>query len=227
LELEAGVLVDDEDMIDTPFTFKWGATETSEIFFGWSPYIRVAARKGDESGVGDVVLGSRVRFVEEASRRPAAAFQLAAKLPSADTDSGLGTGLVDFFGAAIVTKAFDRTTFNGFYQVGVLSDPAGSNVIIEHGMALAVGHPIVQNLGGFTELTVILTPEQNNEAVLWVLGAGYGIHPSIAFDSALFVGLTDDATKFKITVGATVNLGSVGGWFRDDRSIKRPSNWLK
>ncbi|MDH3216413.1 MAG: hypothetical protein OEN01_09005 [Candidatus Krumholzibacteria bacterium] len=220
LEVEAGVFIDDEDMVDTPFAIKWGATETAELFVGWSPYVRVALREADESGVGDFVLGTRVRFLEEGPRRPAAAFQLTTKLPAADKDSGLGTGLVDFFGAAIVTKAFDRTTVNGFYQLGVLSDPAGGNVILEHDLAIAVGHPIVQNLGGFTELSVILTPNQNNEAVLWTLGMGYVVHPNVAFDSAVFVGLTDDTSRFAITFGTTVNVGRIGRWFQDDRGAK-------
>jgi hypothetical protein len=224
LELEAGVLVGDESRVDTPVTVKWGTTESSELFFGWSPYLRVASRAGDESGVGDLVLGTRVRFAEEDQRHPSAAVQLAAKLPTADDGKGLGTGLVDFFAAAIATRSLGRTTFNGFYQLGALSDPAGGNVIVEHGFAVAVGHPIVRDLGGFTELSLILTPEQKTEAVLWIVGAGYPVHPDIAFDSALFVGLTEDASKYAFTVGTTVNLGGVGSWFGRGGAERRASN---
>jgi hypothetical protein len=218
--VETGALADDDDTIDTPFTIKWGATETSELFFGWSPYLRVATGGTELSGVGDLVVGTRVRVLDEGPGRPAAAFQLAAKLPTADRDDGLGTGLVDFFGAAIVTKTFDLTTVNGFYQLGVIGDPGGGEVVLEHGLAVAVGHPLVQNLGGFTELAVILTPEQNNESVLWTFGLGYAVNQSVVFDSALFLGLTDDTSSFAGTVGVTINLGSVGGWFQNDGDLE-------
>jgi hypothetical protein len=131
VEVEAGYLVSQGNTMDTPLLAKWGVTETAEVYLGWSPYIRLAERGEDPQGYGDLVLGSRIRFREESRHGPAAAFELFAKLPSAQ-DADLGTGVVEVFVAGSVTKTFDLATLVGYYQLGVLTNPDGSDTLLEH-----------------------------------------------------------------------------------------------
>ena len=208
-EVEVGLAVDDQDGLDTPVAAKWGATEATELFLGFSPYLRVDGGADDPSGAGDLVAGGRVRFLEEKGGRPSAAIQFAAKLPSADEAEGLGTGEVDAFGAGILTKTIDLTTLVGYYQLGVLGEPAATGVDLEHGLAVAVAHPLAGDLGGFVEVAGVFTPDQDSEAVFTTIGLGYSASASIVLDAAVAIGLSNDAGDFSATIGATANLGSI------------------
>jgi hypothetical protein len=210
VEFEAGVSVDDNESVDSPLAIKWGATDNAELFLGWSPYVRSAVfGRIDEEGVGDIVVGTRVRFKEAQGRRPAGAFQLTTKLPLAESDKGLGTGLVDFFGAAIATGTVGRSTFVGFYQLGILSDPSGGDVDASHGIAFAWAHPVAHNLGGFIELTGVFIPSVKSEELFAIGGVGYNFRPNVVLDAAGLVGITDDAPDYLLTVGLTVNAGKL------------------
>lgn len=207
VEVELGVSVDDQESVDSPVNLKWGATESTELFVGWSPYVRAAAGE-TEQGVGDVVIGTRVRVNEASGAKPSGAFQMAAKLPVADEDKQWGTGVVDFFGAAIATSVFGGSTVTGFYQLGVLSDP-GATVDLSHGLSVAWAHPVATHLGGFVEITGVFTPSVDDETVFAIVGLGYSVRSNVALDAAGLVGLSPDAPDYLFTIGATVNVGKL------------------
>jgi hypothetical protein len=207
VEIEAGYLLAENTRMDTPVLAKWGATQTAEVYLGWSPYIRLAQRGEDPQGYGDLVVGSRIRFREETRRGPAAAFELFAKLPSAQNDQ-LGSGLVDVYAGGSLSKVFDLATLVGYYQLGVLSNPDAPNTLLEHMISAAVCRQLRGALQGFAEVAGVFTPEQDLDAVLTGFGLGYMVHESIIVDAEAFWGVTNDADAWLFTLGLTANLGS-------------------
>jgi len=209
IEAELGVAVDDQDQVDTPVTVKWGAGESSELFLSWSPYVRLEGERDAVEGAGDVVVGTRYRFTDEGENTPSAAFQLAAKVPTADDQDGLGSGEVDFALAGIVTKVINTATLVGYYEAGVLGVPSSGEVDIAHGIALAMGHPLLGRLNGFLEVAGVFIPDQDQSSVFSTLGAGYEWKTGLVLDSAVTIGLTDDASDLQFTIGTTINLGNL------------------
>ncbi len=207
VEIEAGLTVDPGDSVDVPTNTKVGLSEQTELFLGWSPYRHLDLRGPDGNGPSDLLVGTRHRFLDETDTRPAAALQLATKLPTGSTREGLSSGEVDFFAAGIVSKDFETVSLTGFYQLGVLGESNDDAVDVEHGLALALGVPILEELGAFAELAGVFTPEQNFDSVFTTVGVAYALSESLVLDGAFAVGLNDDAPDFQVLVGLTFNPG--------------------
>jgi len=207
-ETEFGVLAAEDNRVDVPVLVKWGSTDHTELYCGWSPYVRLASRDVAPDGHGDLVLGSRIRVRDETARGPAAAFELFTKLPVANRESGVGTGLVDVFVAGSVSKAFDLNSVVGYYQLGVLSNPDGRSALLEHLVSGAVSRPVHGPVQAFAEVAGVFTPAQDLSALLLGLGIGYVVHPNVVFDAEAFVGLTHDAEAFVLALGITANVGN-------------------
>ncbi len=205
-ELEAGGLWDPSDQIDTPATLKYGSGESTEVFVGWSPLFYLNTPTGRETGVGDVVLGTRHRFMEETDEMPSAAFQATVKLPTADEGEGLGSGELDASFAGILTKNIERYVVTGYYNLEVLGDPSGGTDVA-HGLALATSTPISGNIGAFGELAGVFIPEQDDEQVFTTLGFTFNPRASLVFDLGVVIGLSDDAPDFQLVFGMTRNFG--------------------
>lgn len=204
VELEAGLVVDPDDLFATPVNLRYGAGPATELFVGGSPLNYVSGAGEDEVGIGDLVLGVRQRLREE-DRLPSFAVQVAMKLPTADEDQGLGTGELDASFAAIASKAVESLSVTGYYQVDVLGDPAGGTALA-HGLALAGGHPVADRVGAFAEVAAIFVPEQDVDQLFTTFGATYAASPSLIFDLAFVVGF-EDAPDLQVLVGLTHNLG--------------------
>jgi hypothetical protein len=209
IEVEAGLFVAENHARDVPVAIKWGASATTELFVGWSPYVRLAVRDVATSGSGDLVIGSRVRFMEETPKIPAAAIELIAKLPAADVDNEIGTGLVDIFVSGAVSKHLRAGMLVGFYQIGVLSNHGPGGTIFEHTVSSAFSRKLHGPLQGYAEMAGVFTPQQHLEALLIGLGLGYELNPRWILDLETFAGLTNDASPLAIAVGVTTNLGSL------------------
>ncbi|MEQ8768755.1 MAG: transporter [Planctomycetota bacterium] len=207
LELEAGLSVDPNDSVDTPTTWKYGAGSATELFVGWSPYRHLDREGADGHGPGDLSIGTRHRFWEETSGRPAAALQLATKLPTGSQSQGLSSGEVDFFAAGILSKDFEAISLTGFYQLGVLGEPDDSEVDLEHGLALAAGAPIVKELSAFAELAAIYDREQDFDSVFTTWGLALAVGPGLVLDAGAAFGLNHDAPDFQLLIGLTFNPG--------------------
>lgn len=208
IEVEAGVSLDDQDAVDLPVNLKWGATASSEVFVSASPYQHIDTGAGEEDGASDLVVGTRIRFVDEGERRPALALQLATKLPTANDEKGFSSGETDFYAAGVLTKAYRGTTVVGFYQFGALGNPGAADVDIEHGVAVALGRSLFRNVSAFIEMAGVLVPDQDVDAYFTTIGLGYAPRSHLVFDLAIATGLSDDASDFVATVGATMNLGN-------------------
>jgi len=208
LEVESGVSLDPHDAFDVPVTLKYGLAEGTEVFAGFSP-LRGVEDPDDEIGIGDVLLGGRARIREADASGPAAAVQLAVKLPTADEDDGLGSGELDLFAAGMLTGTADETGWNAYYQLGLLGEPGGSAIDLDHVLAVVASREIAHRWAGFAELAVDLVPEHDVSAWLLTVGATQLVREDLAWDVGLGIGLSDDAPDLVVFVGDTRNFGAL------------------
>jgi hypothetical protein len=92
-----------------------------------------------ESGMGDLVLNLKWQFLEETTWMPRQAIVPAVKFPTANKDTGLGSGEIDYDLTWIASKSFSDTV-GGHLNLGYsfIGESAGEDVgdIIHYGMAL-------------------------------------------------------------------------------------------
>lgn len=207
-EVEAGASLDPDDRFDTPVTLKYGSGPDTEVTIGWSPYLRLDTVGGTEDGIGDVVFGIRHRMWEEQEGLQALAVQSLVKLPAADQDKGLGTGEIDAsFGGSLSRTLSYETTVVAHYLLNFIGNPTESSDV-GHTLALAVSAPVWrEGITGWGELAGQFVPEDNLEVILAQVGASYSPHPTISYDAAVSLGLTDESPDFAVMVGLTTNLG--------------------
>lgn len=218
LELEAGVSVDPGEAMDTPVALKVGLTERADAFAAFSPYVSFPQSGPNARGPSDLFLGTKIRFSDEDDTLPSFAVQLATKLPTASTRSGVATGEMDAFTTLIATKALGPFTVTANYQLGFLGEPADDDFDLQHGGAIAGGIEVAPKLSAFAEIAGVFVHEQDVEAVLQTTGIAYAPRPDLVFDTGVQIGLSSDARDFFAFVGVTFNLGAwLGAIGGDDR----------
>ncbi len=75
------------------------------------------------SDFGDLVLGTKFRFIEEQKKKPAVGFRFAVELPNASNESGLGNDETNAYAAFLVSKRIGKTQLNGNVGLAILGDP--------------------------------------------------------------------------------------------------------
>jgi hypothetical protein len=207
VELEAGFAIDPNDRFGSPALLKYGVDERTELFLGFEPYVTVDRPGSDGHGFGDLMPGIRRRVMDQDGSTPAAAYLVAAKIPTADEDEGIGTGEVDLFAAGIVGWDDAAWSAYGMYQLGLLGEPTDGGTDLQHVLTAAGSRPIDNRLSAFGELAFLWTPEQDDEDLLGTLGIAYAYQPGMVFDLGLTLGLSQDAPDAVFQIGTTINFG--------------------
>lgn len=94
-----------EETFEAVADFRIGLARNVELNLGWEPLVRVRGAE-DDTGIGDVTLGVRYRFVEgfeDVTWPPHLAVKVFAKLPAAEEPRG--TGRPDF--GALLLASFE------------------------------------------------------------------------------------------------------------------------
>jgi len=209
LEIEGGLLLDWKDRFDTPVTFKYGATPTTEFFVDWSPYVKYKTMGVDGSSIGDTRIGVRQRLQTFDDGKVSSAFLLATKLPTSD-EKEIGTsGEIDFFAAGIVDVDMPGVSWTGFGQLGFLGEVDGQDVDLQWLFAGVGEIPIEDKLTAFGEAAVFYTHERDEESLFLTLGSAYAHTPSMIFDVAAQIGIGSDTPDFAVLIGFTRNLGRI------------------
>ena len=169
------------------------------------PYLSLSNKTGgtttSESGIGDVILrGSRV-FVPAGDKGFSFDGSLAAKLPTADKTTGLGTGEADygvFLSAHQRVDGFKFTLLSGYIKVGEPSGIIYNNVYV-YGLGIS-------KVFGTTELNSSIAgrramvpraqnPEEVSVGFFHILNVDYAIRGSV------FKGLNNGGPDFGMDLG--------------------------
>jgi hypothetical protein len=184
--------------------FRWG-TDNMHSYYGGGTHL---------VGTGDNWLGGRVGLTSEKQTWASTAFMYTIKLPTAGIVDGFGTGFVDHSFAFIASKDIRKWHFD-FNTIELLGGREGSGFDTNNTLALAASHPVKGKWGmvyeawGQTELNAASPAFASN-----LVGVTYTLSPRAVFDGGVDLGITPEAPRARLLVGATYSLGKLNSLFR-------------
>jgi len=204
------------DRLAIEATVRWGILPWAELRLDGQPFVRERSSEGEaSSGQGDFTVSGKFRFLDEQERhwRPSLGLIPFVKIPTASSTKELGTGLADFGAVLLVSKDLGwdlHADLNiGLAGIGVERDPGG--MIFRNTASLSIVSPLP--LKGLATFWEIFYSSREAPATRHILGTNVGliytIHPRVALDAALEVGLGGDANDYAIRGGITLLLGPV------------------
>jgi hypothetical protein len=158
------------------------------------------------TGVGDSQLGIQVVLHHENEKRPGFSVAYYIKLPTADSNKGLGTGRVDHDFIALVSKKTHGTTFD-FNAIYLLSGRTTDNGHASSGQAaFAASHDVWKRAGIQGELSGYSRNDEQSGALFALAAFTYQIKPRFVIDTGVRFGLTHDAPGAGFFAGLTVGI---------------------
>jgi hypothetical protein len=184
--------------------FRWGGDAMHSYYGSGNHFV----------GTGDNWLGGRVGLTSEKQTWASTAFIYTIKLPTASVVDGFGTGFVDHSFTFIASKDIRKWHFD-FNTIELLGGREGSGFDTNNTLALAAAHPLKGKWGmvyeawGQTELNAVNPAFASN-----LVGVTYNLSPRAVFDGGVDLGITPDAPRARLLVGATYSLGKLNSLFR-------------
>lgn len=185
-----------------------GAYQSPQWTQAGQPAVPVQPVGAREAGFGDIVASVGYRLVDRVSDGVQVAITARAKLPTAASSRGLGTGRADYGVTTIARKRFTEGWVYGEVGYIALGDPEG----------VELRNAVLWSAGGGRRLTgrlYALVSASGNSAILpefgvpAEVGAGLGVRVSDQFSVTLLpsVGLSDASPAFAFTAGISTTLG--------------------
>lgn len=175
-----------------------------------APLAHLVTATGDTtSSADDLVIGTKVRFVSETTRRPALGVRFATRLPNATNESGLGLDTMDFHASLLGGKTVQSVRIVGNLGVGILADPTRGdrqNDVLIYGVsvarAFAPGAEFVAEVNGRADTRGGTPPPGTESTSILRVGARY-TRGTVRLDGAVLTGLTSRDPSFGVTGGLT------------------------
>mgnify|MGYP001568391799 FL=1 len=157
------------------------------------------------SGIGDTVLRSKYRFLEETPSRPAFLVKPTFKMPNGDETRGLGSGKSDAGVLLVLTKGFGSLA--GHFNLGYnMVDLPKGNKFRDNPAFLGMGFQYSLDSQFSILGEVIYEPKVNSNNIFdSIIGVIWNATGRTAYDLAVRVDLTDGNADHLITSGLTVN----------------------
>jgi hypothetical protein len=189
---------------------RFGLTPNLDFHWYSGDFVHLMNSDGNRTGYGDNWLGLRYRFLTQTKHRPSLGVFYAAKVPSASSALGLGSGQVDNSISFLASKDVRKLHFD-FNLIELL---AGRQLApgIDHntGFALATWLPLTPRLSGVVEPYGYTLLNQSAPALASVMvGGNYKVRPRLYLDAGLDVGVTHYAPNKRVYVGVTYAIANV------------------
>ena len=167
------------------------------------PFLSLKPREGErESGLGDVEIRAKCRFLAEGASWPALAVMGAVKFPTGSERRELGSGETDAGVRLIGTKGFGLVTVHANVGYTVNGASAERNVW-SYGLAgsLKVADPLalVAEVAGETNRD----RDADDDPLELRAGLAWALRETLVLDGAVSVGLTSASPDYTLTVGLT------------------------
>jgi hypothetical protein len=184
--------------------FRWGSDSMHSYYGGGNHWM----------GTGDNWLSGRVGLTTEKQTWASTAFMYTIKLPSASVADGFGSGFVDHAFTFIASKEIRAWHFD-FNTIELLGGRQAPGYETNTTLALAAAHPLKGKWGmvyeawGQTKL--------NEEAPAFaanLVGVTYTLSHRAVLDAAVDLGVTPDAPRARLLIGATYSLGNLNSLFK-------------
>jgi hypothetical protein len=162
-----------------------------------------------QTGLGDTQIGIQIVLQHEKETRPGVAFAYFIKLPSANTDKGLGTGRVDHSFIALVSKKIAGTTVD-FNSTWLLAGRTTDGGHASSGQsALAVSRNISRSFGLQAEISGFSRNDAQSGAMFALGAATYQVNRRLVLDGGVRFGLSHDAPRAGFFAGMTVGIADL------------------
>ena len=168
----------------------------------------VTATDNHTHDVDDIVIGTKIKLVTEAAKRPSIGFRFATRLPNASNESGLGLDTTDFYASLLFAKTAQSIRIVGNGSFGILGDPVDGhtqNDVLTYGLsvsrALTNKVEFVGEVNGRVSFNDIDYPGTESKGRL-NFGGRY-THGPVRFDGGVFFGLTSVDPTIGVTGGFT------------------------
>lgn len=203
--------------------FSFGISSIAEIQIDGSPYQRLDIKRREEAplsgavtatgsvaeGVGNLVIGTKLRLMTETERRPSIGLRLATKLPNSDSETGLEPDVLNFYASLLAGKTTKSTRYVVNAGLGIFGDPTvgdrQSDLLI-YGMSIAQavrsGFELVAEGNGRVRLNND-DPDPNGENHLVFRGGGRWTFGPGRIDAAAIIGATNADPDIGFTIGYT------------------------
>lgn len=157
------------------------------------------------SDVGNLILATKLRLVQEGRRRPALAFRFATELPNTATEKGIGVDETNFEASILAEKQWRALRFVGNVGLAILGDPLSPGAqddLVTYGIAALVAvNPdvrVVCDWHGRAGPGGVGTEEQSTIRTGLQVRSG-----SFVWDGAFILGLRATDPETGIAVGLT------------------------
>jgi hypothetical protein len=203
--------------------FSFGISSIAEIQIDGAPYQRLDITRREAAplagrvtssgtiteGVGNLVIGTKLRLMTETERRPGIGLRLATMLPNSDSESGLEPDVLNFYASVLAGKTTRSTRYVLNAGLGIFGDPTVGD---RQSDLLIYGLSIAQAMGRGVELVAEANgrvrlngedPAPNGEhRLVFRGGARYTFGPG-RIDAAAIIGATNADANIGFTVGYT------------------------
>jgi hypothetical protein len=214
VQLEAGMALSQErraatateKRVESETDLRIGVADDVELNLGWEPLVRVRG-PDDATGIGDVMLGIRYRFVrgtEEQSWPPHVALKLFTRLPAAEQP--IGTGRPDF-GALLLASFELPQDFELEVNVGgaAIGQMRGGGFLGEAITTASLSRELAPSLLGFVELLLNSRTERDGRGQVAInTGIVYRVMPNLAVDAGLQTSLAGQGPDYVVRTGVSV-----------------------
>lgn len=176
------------------------------------PYIMLDTKDGpSESGLGDIMVKLKYRFVEETGSGPSMMVKFNLTLPTGDKEAGLGSDKSNFTPHFVLTKTLDKTTIYFDAAYAFMDLPKSNGDTIWQNNQAFIGLGVQQMLSDKFGLLGELTYEpnfngiNNDEPVDMIIGLIYKLNDKAVLDLARRKGLSDASPDYAIIAGLSMD----------------------
>lgn len=188
---------------------KFGMLCDLELRWNSTAFLSQSDTNGTYRSFGDTWLGPQLRFYRQTKRVPSLALSYAAKIPSASTDDGLGSGYLDHEFTFLASKDivqfhldFNASQFLIGRSQGGFDQNQQFNLAFSH-----VIHGKLQFTGEFYGDTQLNQTQPGFASSLWAMT--YSVLPRLVVDGGYESGLTSGGPRRHAFAGATYSIGNL------------------
>jgi hypothetical protein len=195
---------------------KFGMLCDVELRWSTTSFLSQSDASGTHRSFGDNWLGPQIRLYRQTERVPTLAFAYAAKIPSASTESGLGSGRVDHAFTFLASKDIARVHFDFNVTEFLIGRQNSAGFDQNQQLNLAFSRTIhggLQFTGEFYGDTRLNSTTPGFASSLWALT--YTITPRVVIDGGFEAGLTSGGPHRHGFAGITYSIANLyPGWRR-------------
>jgi hypothetical protein len=199
---------------------KFGLLCDVELRWNTVSFISQADHQVTHQGFGDNWLGPQIRIRRQTKLVPTLAFGYAVKIPSADSDNGLGSGRVDHSLTFLASKDISRVHFDfnaTQFWIG-RQNARGFDLNNQFNLAYSfVIHKPLQFTGEFYGDTELNRESPRFVSSLWALT--YTVKPRLVIDGGFEAGFTSGGPRRRAFAGVTYSIANLyPGWQRRQKN---------